>query len=68
MKNEESIGMSERPKEDKVHRYEIDNLNNRIKSLAKNVNFLTVLCNHYAKMNGIKIDRYPDGTILIVQL
>jgi len=43
------------------------NLSRRVESLEKTVNFLTILCDYYAKANGIKIDRYPDGTTIITQ-
>jgi len=43
----------------------IDNLQARITSLEKAVNILTILCNVYAKRNGIKVEKYPNGVVVI---
>jgi len=43
----------------------IDNLQTRITSLERTVNFLTILCNEYAKRNGIKVERFPNGVVVI---
>ena len=43
----------------------IDNLQARITSLEKAVNILTILCNEYAKRNGIKIEKYSNGVVVI---
>jgi len=43
----------------------IDNLQARITSLEKAVSILTILCNEYAKRNGIKVEKYPNGVVVI---
>ena len=44
------------------------NLENRVTSLEKAVNILTVLCNEYAKRNGIKVERFQNGLVVISQM
>ena len=55
-------------KEDKVYRYEFRNLENQVKELQKTVRILTVLCDHYTKMSGIKVERFMDGIVVISQI
>ena len=66
----EDINNNERPcgsktPEDKIYRYEFKNLENKIISLEKAVNILTILCNEYAKRNRIKVEKYPNGVVVI---
>jgi len=64
------IGMDacEKTPEDKVYRYEFRNLENQVKELQKTVRILTVLCDHYTKMSGIKVERFMDGIVIISQI
>ena len=45
---------------------EMMDLKDRIKKLETTTNVLNVLCNIYAKANGIKIEQLPGDTRLIV--
>ena len=64
----ENITGSCENKEDKVYRYEFRSLENQVKELQKTVRILTVLCDHYTKMSGIKVERFMDGIVIISQI
>ena len=64
----ESIGlMADKPKEDKVYKYEINSLERRLNDLSKEMTTLTVIVETLAKNSGIKIERYV-GTIVITTI
>jgi len=67
MKEEKSVGMDAMP-EDKIHRYEFRNLENRVTNIEKTINVLTILCNEYAKRNGIKVEKFQNGIVVISQM
>ena len=45
--------------------YKFRNLERRIKELEKTVRVLTVLCDHYAKVSELKVERFMDGITII---
>jgi len=52
-----------------IHNLEnrVTSMENRVTSIEKTINILTILCNEYAKKNGMKIEKYPNGVVVISQ-
>ena len=48
--------------------FKIRQLEEKVKALDSTIRTLTVLCDKLAKMNGIKVERYADGLIVISQI
>ena len=56
--------MADKPKEDKVHRYEFNSLERRMNDLSKEITTLTVIVETLAKQSGVKIERYIGTTVI----
>ena len=65
----ESMGhtLDSKMPEDKIHRYELKNLERQLVGLEETVNALTALCDVLAKVNGIKVDKFK-GIVVITNI
>jgi len=56
--------MADKPAEDKVYRWEVENLKARLNYLEKRINVLNAVNNALAKNSGIKVDTF-EGVVVI---
>ena len=60
-KKESMQGITSKMPLDQENKFAIKNLERQVKELAKQVRILTVLCDHYNKYNGLKVERFVEG-------